>query len=676
MKRRLNRRLLWKLFKFGIYSLIILLISSMGFLGVTYLMGPPPMMTEQNTIIYSNDGTIIGVESGIENRYWLKLEELSDKVIDATVLVEDQHFYSHYGFDLPRIGVAIWKNIKTGSLSEGASTITQQLARNLYLTHEKTWVRKLKEAFYTIRLEMHYTKDEILEGYLNTIYYGHGAYGIEAASQYFFGKPQNELSYAEVAMLVGIPKGPSYYSPFFNIENANRRKDLILSLLRRERIMDEATYFTAIQAKLEYNTSNEKRNQQFAGHFIDLAVKEAAKLLNVSELTIRSGGFELYTTLDGALQAESETIVNEIIPKDTELETASFMLDVHSGAILGLVGGRNYEKSEFNRVVQAERMPGSSFKPILYYSALESGYTPLTKLMSKPTAFLLNNGEVYAPSNFNHYYAYEPITLAQAIALSDNVYAVKTNLELGVERLVKTAKKFGFSGDFPAVPSLALGTATVTLKELVTAYGMLANGGKELSTYTIEKIVDKSDRVLYERQPPKQKQRLDEKTSFILTHLLSGVFNPKLDGYMPVTGSSISGQLSRLYAGKSGTTEADNWMVGYSPSIAAGVWTGYDDNRSIEFVAETSYAKKIWARIMEAAHRGKPQENFPIPDGVVGIPIDIATGLRATPHCGEHIMMYFIKGTEPIDYCQPTIEPDGNDEEGIFKKWFQLFFDP
>nr|WP_285853811.1 PBP1A family penicillin-binding protein [Oceanobacillus luteolus] len=651
----------------------VVLLSVIGLLGVSYLMGPPPMSTEQNTMIYSNNEKIIGVESAFENRFWIELDDISDKVIATTILIEDKHFYDHFGFDIKRIGGAILKNIQTGSLREGASTITQQLARNLYLTHEKTWVRKLKEAFYTIQLEMHYTKDEILEGYLNTIYYGHGAYGIETASQYFFGKSQEDLSYAEAAMLVGIPKGPTHYSPFNNEEKAVARKDLILKTLWRGNVIDDATYYMAANEKLEYDSNGEKMIQEFAGHFLDQAISEAAGILELPEEEIRSGGYRLYTTLDEDLQTELEEVIPEVIPEDTELETAIYSMDIHTGAVLALSGGKNYRNSEFNRATSAERMPGSSFKPFLYYTALESGYTPLTELMSKPTAFRLNNGEIYEPSNFNHYYAYEPINLAQAIALSDNVYAVRTNIYLGTDRLVETAKKFGIDGDLPSVPSLALGTAAVSLEELVNAYSMLGNGGKETSPYTIEKIIDKHDRVIYEREQPRQKQVLNEKTSFILTHLLSGIFEPKLNGYMPVTGSPISNQLSRLYAGKSGTTASDNWMVGYSPSIATGVWTGYDDNRTIELVQESTYAKEIWARVMEAAHKDQPQENFPVPDGVVGVPIDLETGLRATPYCGENIIMYFEEGTEPMDYCEPQINPD-QEEDGFFKKWFQMFF--
>lgn len=640
-----------------------------------FLMGPPDMNPEENTTLYSANDEIIGVEKGVENRNWVEGDNLSEKIVTAAILLEDQHFYDHYGFDLKRIGGAIWNNLRTLSLKEGASTITQQLARNLYLTHEKTWMRKLKEAVYTVRLEMHYTKDEILEGYLNTIYYGHGAYGAEAASEYFFAKSQENLSWAEAAMLAGIPKGPTYYSPLNNEANANARKDMILKLLWENGSITDAEYAVAKQEAFNYAAVASTANLETAPYFQDIVLQEAAQLLDLTEEEIRSGGYQIYTTLDETLQAETENTLKEKIPSESELEAAVLSLEPETGAILALSGGRDYSQSMFNRVRSAKRMPGSSFKPFLYYAALENGYTPLTKLMSKPTTFTLPNGESYQPSNFNHYYANEPITLAQAIALSDNVYAVRTHLYLGPETLVKTASKFGFES-LPAVPSLALGTAAVSLEKLVTAYGMLANGGKELSAYTIEKITDKSDKVIFTRKPGKQEQVLDAQSTFMLTQLLQGIFDPKLNGYMPVTGSNIASELTRAYAGKSGTTPADNWMIGYSPNVVTGVWTGYDDNRKIEKLAEANYAKEVWAQVMEEAHKGKKEEFFKAPKGVVGIPIDIATGLRATPNCGENKMMYFIKGTEPEGYCEELAisEQEEDADTGLFKKWFQLFF--
>lgn len=642
---------------------------------ISFLLGPPALKSEQNTIYYSNNGEIIGEESGLENRYWLDLDEIPSSFVDATLLIEDQHFFEHNGFDLKRIAGAIVKDIQSLSLREGASTLTQQYARNIFLSHEKTWTRKLKEAFYTIRLEMYYSKEEILEGYLNTVYYGHGAYGVEAASKYFFNKSAEELDLAESAMLAGIPKGPTYYSPFNNEENATNRQALILSLMKNNEVITEQEYIHAKAERLAYSQTKKIDKETIGPYFQDLVLSEAAELLDLETEAIRSGGFDIYTTLDIDQQSKLEAATSSTISAQSDIEIGAMAMDPKTGAIHALIGGRDYQKSPFNRAVDAMRMPGSTFKPFLYYAALQNGYTASTLLASKPTTFMLEDGEVYTPSNFNDYYAEEPITLAQALSLSDNIYAVKTMLYLGADNLIKAARQFGITSDLPAVPSLALGTATVSLKEMVTAYGMLANGGKEIDGHTIEKITDRHGRIIFERENDSGPLVLEPKQAFILNHLMTGMFDHNLDGYTAVTGASIADSLTRPYAGKSGTTNSDNWMIGYSPSLVTGIWIGYDDNRAMEVVAEGAYAKKIWADFMEYAHKGLPQENFVAPVGVVGIPIDPKTGALATPYCDTSVIMYFEIGTEPRNYCKEHFheENEADHEKGIIERWFDLF---
>lgn len=646
---------------------------------VSFLLGPPEIISERNTIYYDQDGTIIGEEKGIENRYWIDIDEMSPNIIQATIAIEDKKFFDHNGFDLKRIARATLLNIQSLSLKEGASTLTQQYARNVFLTHEKTWARKLKEAFYTVRLEMYYSKEEILEGYLNTIYFGHGAYGIEAASRYFFNKSANEVSLAEAAMLVGIPKGPTYYSPLNDLEKANERQQIILDQLLEQDIISESDYLTATSEQFKYHPQQEKQMTNVAPYFQDVVVKEAADILQLDQAFIKSSGYHIYTTLNTSFQQQLENTINKNIQATSDLQTGAIVLHSKTGAIQALVGGRSYDQSPFNRAVAAKRMSGSIFKPFLYYAALEHNYTASTKLMSKPTVFTLENNETYQPSNFNHYYAEAPITLAQALALSDNVYAVKTNLFLGVETLIETAKQFGITSDLPAVPSLALGTASVSVDEMVTAYGMLANGGKQIESHTIEKIVDQHGRTVFERNNRVGKQILDPINSFILTHLMTGMFDRTLDGYMAVTGSTITDQLSRSYAGKSGTTNADSWMIGYSPTLVTGIWTGYDDNREIESATETAHAKNIWAAFMEAAHEGSEPQKFAIPPGVVSVLIDPATGQIATPYCPVSRPMYFKKGTEPTSHCMThfpiedeSIELENHDDKGILQRLFEL----
>ncbi|SHM63235.1 transglycosylase domain-containing protein [Gracilibacillus kekensis] len=665
-RSRRRKRRLWKLFVFlffliGSFSAVLLIAS--------FLLGPPSLDRSQNTIYYSENDEVIGEEFGSEKRYWMTLDNIDDTLEQATIWTEDQHFYDHFGFDFKRLASAIWKDLKTLSLKEGASTITQQYARNLFLTHEKTWKRKLYEAFYTIRLEMFYDKDELLEGYLNTIYYGHGAYGIEAASKYFFAKSASDLTWAEASMLAGIPKGPSHYSPFHDYEKAKSRQELILKNLHEQQVIDSETYETAIKETLNFSEERMITTKGLAPYYQDLVVEELKDLLGVTMEEIRSGGYQVYTTLNVEQQQQLKATTDRLI-ENPELQIGAVAMEPSTGAIKALVGGRNYQDSSFNRVTQAKRMPGSAFKPFLYYTALEQGMTAATTLMSKPTTFELADGKLYQPSNYNDYYANQPITMAQAIALSDNIFAVKTNMYVTPDRFVRVAKdKFNIKSELAPVASLALGTEVVTMKEMVTGYSMIANGGEKINSYTISKVTDAHGEVLYDRQESESEDKawslfskkdnnqiLNEEYTYILSEMMKGMFQEELNGYMSVTGASIANQLTHEYAGKSGTTNSDNWMIGFSPSLTTGVWTGYDDNREIVKTSDQQYAKEVWADFMEKAHKDIPVESVVRPENVVEASIDLNTGLLASDACSHTATLLFVKGTEPTKYCTLHLE--------------------
>ena len=645
-----NRPLRWIgiLFASSVIGIGVLLL---GIYVSAYLLGAPPLTTAQNTVYYSTNGTKIGEEHNIENRYWVDLEQIAPMLVEATVKAEDQHFYDHNGFDYKRILAALLVDIKTGSKEEGASTITQQYARNLYLSHDKTWARKIKEAFYTVRLELFYDKDELLEGYLNTIYYGNGAYGIEAASRYFFDKGSNDLSLAEATLLAGVPNRPSYYSPIYNIENAKNRQQRILSVLTEKEVITEQSAYLAAREDIKVNDAVPTTGDSIAPYFQDIVLAQMEDILDEDRGSIRTGGYNVYTTLDESHQIELTKSIKNRIRDDSDLQVGSIAIDPTSGAITGMIGGRNYLESPYNRAVQAKRMVGSAFKPILYYTALTNGFTSATPLISKPTNFLLADGTSYNPSNFNGYYADRPVTLAQALAVSDNIYAMKTNIFLTPKRLIDAARKFGITSKLDPVPALALGTASVNVQEMVTAYSMLANGGKSVDPYMIEKITDADGNVLYEHKPADQKQVLDAQQTFILNQLMTGMFDPTLSDYMHVTGDSIAYRLDHTYAGKSGTTESDNWMIGYSPKLVMGIWTGYDDNKPVEKTADRTAAKQIWADFITAAHDGSAAENFPVPSGIIAAYIDPTSGELSTPYCEKSKLMYFVQGTEPKQYC-------------------------
>lgn len=643
------------------------------FLGFCYMMGPPSINIDATTTFYDQNDEVL---QPITEQEIFSLEDISSDLLAATVITEDRNFYNHYGFDVKGIMRALWKNLKAHSLKEGASTITQQYARNLYLTHEKTWLRKLKEAFYTIRLEMFYTKEEILIGYLHAIYYGHGAYGIEEASSVYFNKHADELTLAEAAMLAGIPKGPTYYSPFNDEEKATKRQKSILKQMVQAEMITQADYYEALEVKLEFDEPY-LQEKTFANFFMDNVLNEASTLLHGDEQTMLSGSYHIYTTIDKNYQKKLEKLISEEVVEKSELEIGVLSIDSKTGAILGLIGGASYENSSFNRATEAKRMVGSTFKPFVYYTALENGFTPSTMLLSEPTTFEVANAKSYQPQNYNGYYAYEPIPLAQAIALSDNIYAVKTNLFLGSDTVIKTAQKLGITSELPNVPSLALGSASISLLEMVQAYGILANQGKEIDVHSIRKIVNNKGETIYERENPKQKQVLDAEKTFVLSHLMMGMFDRRLNGYMDVTGSSIIDQLSRTYAGKSGTTDGDNWMIGYSPEVTTGVWTGFDDNQPIIKSSDKKIAKQVWAQAIEMGHKEGEDALFEVPEGIEKAIIDPETGMLATNDCPVRRATYFENGTAPTTYCTHHLpkqkEKTPETKESIFKRFLNFF---
>lgn len=626
----LNRVAVWLLFVLaGGLAIFVLAIQLLG----------EPDLNEQPITILAAGGEELGAVYSDGDRIWRSLDQLNPLLVDTTIAIEDQNFYHHGGFDLRRIAGAVVKNFKRGNLAEGASTISQQYARNLYLTHEKTWTRKIKEAFYTIRLEHYFEKDQLLEGYLNTIYYGHGIYGVETASQFYFNKSTTDLTLAEIALLVALPNRPNANSPINHFETAKLQQERVLALLAVDGLITETD---AELAKLELlEIVGESRQDPQFGYVANLAIEEATAILGEPV----PAGFTLQTTIDPAQQtALNQAVANHI----GELQVGAITAHPATGAIKALVGGVNYQLSQFNRATQAQRMVGSTFKPFIYYTALENGFTAATPLMSEPTTFAFSDNSSYTPKNFNQLYAENTITLAQALAVSDNIYAVKTHLFLTSEKVIDRTRTLGVTSELAEVPALALGTASLSVRELVTAYSHFANGGHQVEPFLIEKILDPHGEVVYHRPFELGAQILDERLTFILNQLLTGMFDPNLSDYLAVTGGSISGGLTGDYAGKSGSTETDNWMIGYSPELIVGVWTGYDDNQP---VGSSRAAKLIWRDAIEAGHKEKRSNSFIAPPGIVAAYVDPQTGLLSDQHCPVSRLMFFVEGTAPLGYC-------------------------
>jgi penicillin-binding protein 2D len=670
----------WKYIRAFVFISLILailfVVALAGLIAFAKLKGAPPLAVPQTTIFYADDGTKIGESDNGQTRYWVDLDDMSPYIVQATIAVEDRKFYEHHGFDIKRIIGAVIADIKAMAKVQGASTITQQYARNLFLNHDKTWTRKLQEALYTIRLEANYSKKQILEGYLNTIYYGHGAYGIEAAAHYYFGKPAKQLTLSEAAMLAGIPKGPYYYSPLIDEKRAKARQKTVLLSMAEAGYISKKEAEQAYKDPLVYSRHHEIGKKKIAPYFQDVVKYALRNQLGLDERMIEMGGLRVYTSLDRKMQEIAEQKIHDVIAPHSNIQVALVAMDPRTGEVKALVGGRDYDKSPFNRAVQAERQPGSTFKPFLYYAAIEQGFTPSTQMRSELTTFTFDNGKAtYTPHNYNNYYANDSITLAQAIALSDNVFAVKTHLFIGEDKLVETAKKLGITSKLKAVPSLALGTSPVKVIDMVKAYSAFANNGKKVEPVFIKKVVNYNGETIYEYKPS-SKQVLDPDAAYVTTQLMTGMFDPKLNDYTTVTGQSIRKEITRPYAGKSGTTETDSWMIGFAPQLVAGVWTGYDHSETIDKITEKQYAKQIWVQFMEKSLQGKPKKKFKPTKGVVGVYVDPDNGKLATKSCPVKRLTYYIAGTEPADYCTDHLhqkKPKKKEKEEK-ENWLQKLF--
>ena len=615
--------------------------------------GAPPLTVPKASIFLDENENQIGDHFTNERRYWVSLDEMSPYLKKAVVSVEDKDFYEHSGFDFSRIAGAVLIDLKAGSKVQGASTITQQYARNLYLSHEKSWTRKLNEALYAYRLEVFYDKDEILEGYLNTVYYGHGMYGVEAASRFYFGKSASDLTLAEAAMLTGVPKGPSIYSPIANIEKATNRQHVILKLMADQGAITQDEKTRAESEQLVLKNDSWVATKSVAPYFLDVAWQEASEILKSKNLDISEGGWTIQTTLDPGHQKAAEEAVAKNLPAN-DLQASFVSMESKTGAVTALVGGRDYATSSFNRVTQAKRQPGSTIKPILYAAALENGYNPLTFLDVGETTFTYDNGRgTYAPKNVNGEFATHDMTMAQAIAISDNIYAVKTLEEIGFKTFHDMASRFNVNIGAKDNLSIALGTVETTLYEMTNAYNVLASQGLKTLPTTIISIKNAHGDVIYENKEVSAKAEtvLSKENTYILTEMMTGIFDPVFSDYSPATGISIRSRMTHTYAAKSGSTNSDQWLIGFTPSLTAGVWNGYDQGKNLTAKEDTAATKKIWIDFMETVNKGTKNEDFVKPKNVKGVVVDIETGKLATDACPKQRLVYLDAKDVPTEKC-------------------------
>lgn len=580
------------------------------------------------TRIYDLNGKLIG-ELFTEKRDYVEFSKVPEIIKRAFLASEDERFYSHPGIDFWGIIRALWQDIVNLDIVEGASTITQQLSRSRFLTPKRVLDRKIKEVFLALMLERKYTKDQIFEAYLNQIYLGHGVYGIKTAAKIYFGKELQDLNLAEVAMLVGIARSPSNFSPYVNFQVAQKQQRRVLQRMKALRFITEEEFQTALSTPIVL--SGLEPNLSLAPHFIDYLLKELTK--NFDERTIFSGGLKIYTTLDANLQK----VANQAL-QESEYEGAILCIDPRNGYLKAMVGGKNYQESKFNRAVQAYRQPGSTFKPFIYAAAMDSGFTPSSVLVDEPLVF--PNG--WKPQNYEKKFR-GPVTLREALEGSVNIIGIKLLQETGIDKVIHYARKMGVKSQLRRDLSLALGTSEVTLLELVTAYCAFANEGMTPEPIAILRVENSRDQILYESKPSLH-QALSKNTAYIMARLLQGVIE---------RGTGRRANIGRPAGGKTGTTEdfIDAWFIGFTPALVCGIYLGYDDRTPLGPQKTGGViAAPLFAKVMKEAHKDLPVNDFVKPEGVVELEVCLKSGLLPGSAC-KTAKLPFKRGTTPQEVC-------------------------
>lgn len=627
-----------KSFIFMFISLVVVII---GLYTYAYLSPKLDLKTSGSLYLYDNQNELL--YQGSRSNEWANLEDINENLVNAVIAVEDKNFYDHHGFDYLRIAKAMLTNIKKKSIVQGASTISQQYIKNLYLDFDKTWGRKIEEAFLTLELEVHYDKDDILEGYLNTINYGQGNMGIVNAASFYFNKKPKDLTLEEAIVLAGIPKNPAGYNPVSNYEASINRAWVVAKSMLNNGYIDENTYNNLFKEKLEIFGQTKKNNLQMIMYYQEAVLNELSTIKEIPASLVNAGGLKIYTTLDLNEQTNLEKNILENKPNDN-VQVASVIVDPKTGAVKALTGGMNYAKSQYNRALKSKRQVGSTMKPFLYYAALENNMTMSSSFKSEETTFYLSNGKTYAPQNAGNIYASKEITMAAALALSDNIYAVKTNLFLGADKMIDVAKRTGITASLDEVASLPLGTSEINILDYATGYTTFASGGYEKDLYFIEKIEDLDGNVLYEHEN-KNTLVINPNYTYILNEMMTSTTNSAYVDYTTPTALNIAGNLTHKYALKTGSTNTDYWIVGYNPDRLMMMWMGYDDNQFVDGSIRNS-SKKIWATTIEQSLENIGDSWYELPKNVVAIPLDAVTG-KPTNDVNKATLYYYVKGTEP-----------------------------
>src|SRR5574337_694591 len=728
-----------------IWSFLLLMASSLGALGglfVTYLRDLPTLDALEEyqpslvTTLYSDHDEPFAAFFE-QKRFWVPLDKIPRHLINGIIAVEDAQFYQHRGINFRGIARALLVNLRALRPVEGGSSLTQQLAKLLLLTPEKHLSRKIKEAILAIEIEKQYSKAKILELYLNQVYFGHGAYGVESAAQTYFKKSVDQLNLAEAATLAGLPRAPNYYSPIADKERAIGRRNLVLTRMVDQGFISKQQAAAASTATFDEFPFEKSRN--LGPYFVEYIRQQLEE--RCGTYAVYHGGLKVYTTLNVAAQRAAETALFDglreidkargfraprtrsspattgskpppsyLIPKagetlsatvttvlpqsitvqvggyqgvialdkvswldptkprqqlqigmevkvqvlgvnkrtrtldlsleqDPEIEGAFLAIDPRDGGIRAMIGGYDFERSKFNRALQARRQPGSAFKPFVYAAAFDRGFTPSTIINDAPVSYpLVVDGKrtEWSPENYDRKFRGQT-TLRYGLEHSINVVAVKLIERIGVDPVIELAHNLGIESTLRREYALALGVSEVTLSEMVSAFGVFAHSGSRFPPYGIRKVGDKKGALLEEHVPVGQ-QTMREETAFVLTNVLKGVVERG-------TGSRAR-VLGRPVAGKTGTTQAatDAWFIGYTPELVAGIWLGYDTKRSLgSHESSATLAVPIWTRFMQRALQDSPTEDFPIPENVAPALVNYHSGRPTAPDDKDAVREFFSK---------------------------------
>ena len=646
----------------------------------------PPLSSK----VMGKNGMLV-YEFSIEKRSWVPLRKIPQDLVNAVIAIEDRKFFEHWGVDIKRIIGAVVINIIRGRYAQGGSTITQQLARNVYLSSRTSLIRKVREAMTAVQIEKYYTKREILELYLNQVYFGAGVYGVESASRCYFNKPVSKLNLNECSVLAGIIQLPERYRPDKNANHKRilARRSKVLQAMEKMRFIDGKAVETVSQSPIPCNP--QKDISQRAPYFVEYIRQYCEQ--KYGDDVLYNGGLTIFTTLDAeaqdsiekGLSGELRTIQKKMnsyfldrtlfnkrhkisrdffmahfdslydyykpecgaLPDSMQrriVQTAIAAIDVKTGAVLALVGGRDFLESKFNRAVQAVRQPGSAFKPFVYTAAIDHGFTPASVLLDQPVTLMTPQGE-WHPENYDGTFK-GPVTMRYALAHSLNMCAIQTLMQVGADTVLSYARRMGLKQHLEPVPSLAIGACEVIPMELLSAYSIFPNKGVRSEPFFVNRIVDRDGKIL-EEHAPAQTPVLTPQTAYIMCDLLISVVRRGTAAAIPGLG------FTRPSAGKTGTSNdySDAWFVGFTPQIACCIWVGMDERRSLGWGLTGSQAAiPLYVKVMTALHRTMPVEQFEKPDSIVGARICTASHKLACRSCPATYDEIFIKGKLP-DPC-------------------------